>query len=158
MKTIDDVLLLSKVHQWREFGTRIVLTNGCFDLLHVGHLRYLRRARQLGHRLIVALNSDESVAALKGPGRPILCLEDRAEMLEALPFVDHVVPFSERRVTKIIEALRPDTWVKGGDYTLETIDPEERAALEACHTEIVFLPFVEGRSTSDMIRRIRQGG
>jgi len=138
-------------------GTRIVLTNGCFDLLHVGHVRYLQQARTLGDILVVAVNSDRSVAELKGPGRPWLCLDDRVEMLAGLTCVDVVVPFDELRVTRVIEALRPATWVKGGDYTLETIDPGERAALEACGAEIVFMPLVEGRSTTGLIERIRGG-
>ena len=157
MISLEDLHIVATAHGWPWRGTRVVLTNGCFDLLHVGHLRYLKQARALGDVLVVALNTDRSVAELKGPSRPWVCLEDRAEMLQALPPVSYVVPFDELRVTSVIEAVRPRVWVKGGDYTLETIDPGERAALEACGAEIVFMPLVEGRSTSGLIERIRGG-
>ena len=106
------------------------MTNGCFDLLHVGHVRYLRDARKLGDALAVGLNGDESVRALKGKGRPLNNEQDRAEVLAALSSVDYVAIFPEMRATRFLEMARPALYVKGGDYTSDTLDAEERAALE----------------------------
>src|SRR6476469_6665725 len=121
--------LARRAGEIRQAGKRLVLTNGCFDLLHVGHVRYLEEARGLGDFLIVAVNGDESVRALKGAGRPLNSEEDRAEILAALECVDFVTIFPERRATAVIEALRPAIYVKGGDYTLDSLNPEEVAAL-----------------------------
>jgi formyltetrahydrofolate-dependent phosphoribosylglycinamide formyltransferase len=134
-----------------------VFTNGVFDLLHVGHVRYLRQARELGHALIVALNSDDSVRALKGPTRPVNNQEDRAEILRALSCVDAVVLFAEERATRLIEAIRPHLYTKGGDYTVESLNPEERAALRNVGAEIHILPLVEGRSTTATLQRLQEG-
>ncbi len=136
---------------------KLVLTNGCFDLLHAGHVRYLRAARALGNALAVALNSDESVRALKGPSRPLNSEGDRAEVLSALACVDFVTIFSEPRVTGLITTVRPMIYAKGGDYTVDSLDPGERAALEACGTEIRILPLVPGRSTTSLIQRMAGG-
>ena len=132
-------------------GRRLVLTNGCFDLLHAGHVRYLQGARAEGDALAVALNGDASVRALKGPGRPLNSLADRAEILAALRCVDYVTSFEEPRATELLAAVRPHVYVKGGDYRLETLDPEERRALETARSRIVLEPMLPGRSTTALI-------
>jgi rfaE bifunctional protein nucleotidyltransferase chain/domain len=147
--------LSQRANEIRRAGQRLVLTNGCFDLLHVGHVRYLQQARKLGDFLIVAVNGDESVRALKGAGRPLNSEEDRAEILAALECVDFVTIFPERRATAVIEALRPAIYVKGGDYTLDSLNPEEVAALERVGAEIKTLPLVPGKSTSSLIERMQ---
>ncbi|HUR57404.1 MAG TPA: adenylyltransferase/cytidyltransferase family protein [Opitutaceae bacterium] len=142
----------------RAGGRRVVLTNGVFDLLHTGHIYYLQKARALGDALFVALNSDASVRALKGPKRPVQSEEARAFALAALACVDGVVIFNEPRLTPEIRALRPDVYCKAGDYTLEKLDPGERAALEEVGAKIMFLPFLPGFSTTDLIARIKAAG
>ena len=137
-------------------GRRLVFTNGCFDLLHVGHVRYLQEARALGDALLVALNGDESVRALKGPTRPINNEQDRAEVLAALACVDFVTLFHTPRVTDVIHAVRPHVYAKGGDYTVASLDPGERASLEEAGTEIRILPLVPGKSTTATIERSKQ--
>ncbi len=134
---------------------RLVLTNGCFDLLHLGHVRYLEQARGLGDFLAVAVNGDDSVRALKGPGRPLNPAADRAEVLAALACVDFVTIFPEVRATEVIAAVRPAIYVKGGDYTLESLNPEEVAALREAGAEIKTLPLVPGKSTSGLIDRMQ---
>ena len=139
---------------WREAqraaGTRVVLTNGVFDLLHTGHLYYLRQARELGDALIIALNADASVRVLKGPSRPVQTEEQRAYALGALACVDTVVIFCEPRLTAEIRALRPDVYCQAGDYT--------RAALQEVGADIRFLPFMPGFSTTELIARIKRAG
>jgi len=135
-------------------GKKLVLTNGCFDLLHTGHVRYLEQARGCGDALIVAVNSDTSVRELKGPDRPLNGELDRAEVLAALRCVDHVTIFSGKRVTDVIRLLRPAIYAKGGDYTLETLDSGERAALEETGAEINLLQLVPGRSTTGILERM----
>jgi len=137
-------------------GKKLVLTNGCFDLLHTGHVRYLKQARGCGDALIVAVNSDASVRELKGPDRPLNGELDRAEVLAALRCVDHVTIFSGKRVTEVIRSLRPAIYAKGGDYTLETLDSGERAALEETGAEISLLQLVPGRSTTGILERMKQ--
>ena len=134
---------------------RLVFTNGCFDLLHVGHVRYLREARALGDALVVALNSDESVRRLKGDGRPVNTEEDRAEILLALECVDRVVVFGEDRATGLIETIRPQIYAKGGDYTPESLNAEERAALDSVGAQIEILSLVDGKSTTGTLARMR---
>lgn len=134
---------------------RIVFTNGCFDILHVGHIRYLQAAKQLGGRLVVGLNSDRSVRAIKGPGRPINSEADRAEVLAALAAVDHVIVFNDPRVTRLVKELRPHVYTKGGDYTIDSLNPEELAALRETGAEIKLLPLVPGRSTTALLRAIQ---
>ncbi len=138
----------------RHTGRRVVFTNGCFDLLHPGHVRYLQQARALGDALIVALNSDRGVRELKGPARPILREQERAEVLAALACVDFVTIFDEPTPREIIAALLPDILVKGGDWSIDTIVGREE--VEAAGGEVLSLPFVEGVSTSDVIARILQ--
>lgn len=144
----------------RRHGRRIVLTNGVFDLLHVGHLRYLQAARALGDALIVGLNSDASTRKLKGPTRPINPEGERAELLAGLACVDAVVIFSDATATSLVEAIRPDIWVKGGDYgSLEEALPRlpEAATVLRLGGAVRVLPFVEGRSTTLLVERIRKG-
>lgn len=141
---------------WSESAGRIVLTNGCFDLLHAGHVLYLEEARQHGDFLVVALNSDASVSELKGPSRPINPAADRLTVISRLRSVDAVTVFDSLRVTEVILALRPHVYVKGGDYTEETLDPGEREALRSCNTEIHLVSLIPGRSTTALIRRMEQ--
>lgn len=138
----------------KKSGKQLVLTNGCFDLLHPGHLQYLSQAKALGDTLWVALNSTSSVQQLKGLKRPIFNDEERAYALGSLESVDAIIIFNEERLTKEILAIKPDIYVKAGDYTLETLNPEERQALQACHTKITFMPFVPGYSTTKLIEKI----
>lgn len=149
------------VAAWRDAldreGRRLVLTNGCFDLLHVGHIRYLREARAQGDALVVALNGDASVRELKGEGRPVNGAADRAEILCALDCVDRVVVFDEKRATRVIDAIRPHIYAKGGDYTAESLNPEERAALDRAGSEIRILTLVPGKSTSATLKKMAGG-
>jgi rfaE bifunctional protein nucleotidyltransferase chain/domain len=155
-------MTLAQAVSWREqrraAGKRVVLTNGVFDLLHTGHLFYLQQARALGDALIIALNGDRSVRALKGPNRPVQTEEQRAYALGALSCVDGITVFHEPRLTAEIRALRPDVYCKAGDYTLDKLDPGERAALEELGTTITFLPFLPGFSTTSLIERIKAAG
>ena len=148
--------LARRAAEIRTQNRRLVLTNGCFDLLHVGHVRYLRAAAAVGDFLAVAVNGDESVEVLKGAGRPLNVAEDRAEVLAALESVDFVTIFPALRATEVIEAVRPAIYVKGGDYTLESLDREEVAALKKAGAEIRTLPLVPEKSTSRLIERMRQ--
>src|SRR6267143_4356151 len=147
-KILDPARLAALAGSLRSEGRKLVLTNGCFDLLHVGHVRYLQAARALGDALAVAINGDDSVRLLKGEGRPLNTESDRAEIVAALECVDYAVLFPEVRVTRLIEKVRPSIYVKGGDYTPATLHPEERAALEKIGAEIQILPFEPGYSTS----------
>jgi rfaE bifunctional protein nucleotidyltransferase chain/domain len=138
-------------------GRRVVLTNGCFDLLHRGHASYLQQSAALGDLLIVAVNSDASVRTLKGPQRPLNNEADRAYLLASLRCVDAVFIFSGPRLDAEIRLLHPDIYTKAGDYTPETLDPGERAALDDTGADIRILPFVEGRSTTTLIHRASLG-
>ena len=142
--------------EMRDENRRLVLTNGCFDLLHVGHVRYLRTARALGDALAVAINGDESVRVLKGNGRPLNREADRAEVVAALECVDYVVIFMEVRATDLLDKVRPAIYVKGGDYTQETLDAGERDALERSGSEIRIVPFEKGHSTSSLVEKVKQ--
>ena len=141
----------------RAEGKTLVLTNGCFDLLHVGHIRYLQAARSLGDALAVALNSDVSVRALKGAGRPIVPEEERAEILAALEAVDFVTVFDDKTAVSLVRDVAPGVYVKGGDYSQDPDDPrfppEGWAAIDGGGT-VRILDYIGGRSTSDLIRRI----
>lgn len=138
----------------REKGKRLVITNGCFDLLHAGHLVYLKKSAALGDELWIVVNSDKSVRLLKGLKRPIQGEEERMFALSCLEFVSGMVLFDTERLDKEIMALQPDVYTKAGDYTLEKLDKMERKALETVGTEIVFMPFVEGYSTTRLIQKI----
>ncbi len=133
-------------------GKRVVFTNGCFDLFHAGHLRYLEKAKTLGDILIVGVNSDASVQRLKGPRRPVLPLEERMELLSGLECVDYVVSFDEPTPLELITVLKPHILVKGGDWSKETIVGKE--VVECLGGEVVALPFIEGNSTSHLIETI----
>ncbi|HVO82331.1 MAG TPA: adenylyltransferase/cytidyltransferase family protein [Terriglobales bacterium] len=142
--------LRQRVAEWRHAGERITLANGCFDLLHVGHVRYLHAAKELGGRLVVAINSDESVRALKGTGRPLMPAHERAEIVSALADVDAVVIFPEPDVRALIREIRPDVHAKGTDYTAATV-PERDVVLEyGGRVEIVGDP--KDHSASQIIR------
>jgi rfaE bifunctional protein nucleotidyltransferase chain/domain len=153
------ILALEKItdraKRLRAAGKKLVATNGCFDLLHVGHVRYLRRARSLGDILIVGVNADASVRALKGEGRPVNGERDRAELLAALEMVDLVTIFPETRATRFIQAVRPDVYVKGGDYTSDTLEAKERAILEKLGAKIDIVPLEQGYSTSQLLEKLR---
>ena len=149
-KTFGREEIREQVVRWRESGDRIILANGCFDILHVGHVRYLKAAKELGGRLIVAINSDSSVRTLKGEGRPVTTEQERAEILSALTDVDAVVIFSELNPRKLIEELRPDIQAKGTDYTVESVP--ERDAVEACGGRVAIVGDPKNHSTTDIIR------
>jgi rfaE bifunctional protein nucleotidyltransferase chain/domain len=154
----DKVVPLEKLQQrakdLRGAGKKIVATNGCFDLLHVGHVRYLNAARALGDALIVGINGDQSVRELKGAGRPINNENDRAEIVAALACVDLVTIFPEMRATRFLELAAPDIYVKGGDYNQDTLNAEERQVLEKIGAKIDIVPFERGYSTSDLLARL----
>ena len=138
----------------RAEGRRLVFTNGCFDILHVGHVRYLAAARALGDALLVAINSDASVRALKGESRPVMREAERAEMLAALTAVSYVTVFDAVSPRALIKELLPDVLVKGGDYNLDEIHGREE--VERAGGRVLSLPFIEGASTTDIIERIRK--
>jgi rfaE bifunctional protein nucleotidyltransferase chain/domain len=157
-KIIDMNELAQRARELRAAGKKLVATNGCFDLLHVGHVRYLQAARGLGDVLAVGLNGDRSVRELKGNGRPINNEADRAEVLAALECVDLVAIFPEIRATEFILAAQPAIYAKGGDYTSETLNAEERAVLQEVGAEIRIIPFEKGYSTSLLLEQLRKPG
>ena len=142
--------------QYRCQRKTVVFTNGCFDILHAGHVRYLTAARELGDILVVGLNSDASVRKLKGEGRPVNPAADRAEVLAGLRAVDHVVVFEEDTAEELVRRLQPDIYVKGGDYSLDRLP--ESAIVAAYGGRTVLVPMVEGRSTTNVIQRLQQSG
>jgi rfaE bifunctional protein nucleotidyltransferase chain/domain len=148
--TIDDAARLAE--RLRAEGKRIVLANGCFDVLHVGHIRYLEEARRLGDVLFLGLNDDAAVARLKGPGRPVMRVEERAEILQALRAVDHVVVFADDTADALVARLRPDVHAKGTDYTTETVP--EAAAVRAVGGRIAITGDPKSHSTRDVIATI----
>ncbi len=154
-KVISLSELPTRVQKLRAGGKKIVATNGCFDLLHVGHARYLKRARALGDVLVVGLNGNASVHELKGQGRPLNDEKDRAEVLAALESVDLVTIFPELRATRFREAVAPDIYVKGGDYDSDTLNADERAVLEKVGAKIDIVPFEKGYSTTRIIEKLR---
>lgn len=155
ISSLEEVVELRK--RLHEDGKKLVLTNGAFDLLHVGHVRYLTEAAALGDSLVVAINGDESVRELKGPGRPINSAEERAEMLRALRCVDRVVVFEDRRASGVIEAIHPHIYTKGGDYTPDSLIDEEKQLLDRLGIEIRILSLVPGKSTSSTLAKISEG-
>lgn len=136
----------------RRRGKKIVFTNGCFDIIHAGHVRYLTTAKNFGDELIVGLNTDESVRRLKGDSRPINSQDDRAEVLLGLKAVDHVIFFGEQTAENLIAEVKPDVYVKGGDYTLETL-PEAKI-VHGCGGRVEFVNLVAGRSTTNVVKKI----
>ena len=156
-KIVELEELSNRCEKLRSAGKKIVATNGCFDLLHVGHVRYLQAARALGDLLVVGLNGDRSVRELKGAGRPITTQSDRAEILAALACVDLVTIFPEIRAAKFLAAAHPAVYVKGGDYTPRTLNEEELTILKEIEAAIRLIPLETGYSNSGFIERICKG-
>ena len=154
-KILTGQAMLAERERLRAGGKRLVFTNGVFDLLHVGHVRYLAQARTLGDALLVAINSDRTVRELKGPNRPVFNQAERAEILAALRVVDYVVVFDDVSPRRLIAELLPDVLVKGGDYNLDQIHGREE--VEAAGGNVISLPFVQGASTTDLIKRMGRG-
>ena len=158
MSAIEKILSLKKLPVWRqklrESNRRLVVTNGCFDLLHAGHVTYLEQSATQGDLLLVGCNGDDSVRELKGSGRPVNGEEDRALVLAGLESVGAVVVFHEKNAVNFLRMAQPDVYVKGGDYTLETLVTDEREVIEESGGEIVIIPFVPGKSTSSIIERL----
>jgi len=157
----DKILTQSSLTEWRAAqraaGRTVAVTNGCFDILHAGHVEYLQAARNEADSLLVGLNSDRSIGELKGPERPIHTETDRAAVLAALTSVDAVAVFDELRATNFLKLAEPDVYVKGGDYTVDELPAEERAVVDALGGRIVVLAHVPGKSTSDIAARIVAG-
>jgi rfaE bifunctional protein nucleotidyltransferase chain/domain len=158
VKFREKIISWEKLPEWRAAlragGRRLVATNGCFDLLHLGHVTYLEQARIQGDALLVGLNADASVRKLKGPERPVTPEDDRAAVLAALESVDGVCIFAEPTATRFLAAAQPDIYVKGGDYTLDTLNQDERRAVEHAGGRIVIIPFVPGKSTTALLEKI----
>ena len=152
MKIVSEEQLVSLLSKYRQQDCKIVFTNGCFDILHAGHVRYLAAAKGLGDILIVGLNSDSSVSALKGPSRPVNPEDDRAEVIAGLAAVDFVVIFADATAERLVELIKPDIYVKGGDYTVDQL-PEARIAA-AYGGKTMLIPEVPGRSSSNIIKKI----
>ena len=141
-------------NQFRVAGRKLVVSNGCFDILHLGHVTYLETARNFGDALFIGVNSDAAVRGLKGAGRPVNSETDRAAVLAALQSVDGVCIFTDPAATKFLAAAQPDIYVKGGDYTLESLNQDERRAVESAGGKIVLVPFVPGKSTTGLLEKI----
>ena len=154
----EKIIAWDKLPEWRAAmrtsGRKLVVTNGCFDILHLGHVTYLETARNFGDALLVGVNGDDATRQLKGSGRPVNVEADRAAVLAALASVDGVCIFAEKAATKFLSAARPDIYVKGGDYTLETLDQDERRAVEQAGGKIVIIPLVPGKSTTALLEKI----
>jgi rfaE bifunctional protein nucleotidyltransferase chain/domain len=154
----EKIIGLNELPGWREkikaSGKRLVVTNGCFDLLHIGHVTYLEQARQQGDLLLLGLNGDDGVHRLKGPNRPVVPEGDRAAVMAALESVNAVCIFPEETASNFLYLARPDIYVKGGDYTPETLNQEERRIVEQAGAKIVILPFVPGNSTTELLKKI----
>jgi D-glycero-beta-D-manno-heptose 1-phosphate adenylyltransferase len=153
-KLLEAGALAAHIEELKKSKKKIIFTNGCFDILHAGHVRYLQASRALGDVLIVGLNSDVSVQGLKGPTRPINNEGDRAEVLAGLSAVDGIIIFSEQTAERLIELVKPDIYVKGGDYVIEQI-PEARI-VEKAGGKVVLIPEVPGRSSTKIITRIKE--
>ena len=158
MSASEKILLFKKLPEWREklreANQRLVVTNGCFDLLHAGHVTYLEQSAMQGDVLLVGCNGDDSVRQFQGSGRPVNEEKDRALVLAALESVGAVVVFHEKKAVNFLRLAKPDVYVKGGDYTLETMVSDERQVIEESGGEIVFIPFVSGKSTTSIINRM----
>ena len=146
--------IIKSVSDGQAIGKTFVVTNGCFDILHVGHVRYLQKTKKYADYLIVMLNSDASVKSIKGPDRPINCEADRAEILSSLSCVDYVVLFDENSPAKLLESIKPDVYTKGADYTLETLP--ERDIVIKNNIRVEFIDFVQGKSTTNVIKKINE--
>ncbi len=163
MSTLDfrtKILTWSSLAAWRKSfratGRKLVVTNGCFDILHLGHASYLEQARNQGDVLLVGVNSDQGVRELKGPTRPLNDEGERAALLAALQSVDFACVFPGKRAIDFLATAQPDVYVKGGDYTLETLDQQERAEVEKVGGQIVLIPFLPGRSTTGLLSKIQK--
>jgi rfaE bifunctional protein nucleotidyltransferase chain/domain len=156
----DKIMTLDQAVHWQQRlaadGLQVGVTNGCFDLLHRGHVEYLNRARAAVDALMVLVNSDASIRQVKGPGRPVVSEDDRVYLLASLESVDAVVVFETVDCLPLFEQLRPSVYIKGGDYTEETLVREEYLLLKSLGAKFLFIPFVKGLSTTEMIRRIRR--
>jgi rfaE bifunctional protein nucleotidyltransferase chain/domain len=154
----DKIIAWDELPIWRQkfraSGRKLVVTNGCFDILHLGHVTYLEKARNFGDALLLGVNGDAAVRSLKGPGRPVNSETDRALVLAALQSVDAVCIFSEATATRFLAAAQPEIYVKGGDYTLNTLNQDERRAVESAGGKIVLVPFVAGQSTTGLLEKI----
>ena len=158
MRFADKILTLEQLPQWREAmraaGKRLVVTNGCFDLLHRGHVTYLECARNLGDALLLGLNADASVRELKGPQRPLNSEDDRATVIASLESVSGVCIFPERTAEKFLALAQPDIYAKGGDYTIDSLNQDERRMVERFGGKVVVLPVVPGKSTTALLEKI----
>jgi rfaE bifunctional protein nucleotidyltransferase chain/domain len=154
----DKIIAWDKLTEWRKnfraSGKKLVVTNGCFDILHLGHVTYLENARNFGDALLVGINGDDATRQLKGAGRPVNSETDRAAVLAALESVNGVCIFAEKTAIKFLAAAQPDFYVKGGDYTLETLNQDERGAVESAGGKIILVPFVPGKSTTALLEKI----
>lgn len=154
----DKIIAWDKLPEWRKAfrttGKKLVVTNGCFDILHLGHVTYLENARHFGDALLVGINSDAATRQLKGAGRPVNSENDRTAVLAALESVNGVCIFADTTATKFLAAAQPDIYVKGGDYTLDTLNQDERRAVESAGGKIVLVPFVPGKSTTSLLEKI----
>ena len=154
----DKIIAWEKLSDWRKqfraSDKKLVVTNGCFDILHLGHVTYLENARNFGDALLVGVNGDDATRQLKGAGRPVNSETDRASVLAALQSVDGVCIFTDTTATKFLAAAQPDIYVKGGDYTLETLNQDERHAVESAGGKIILVPFVPGKSTTSLLEKI----
>lgn len=154
----DKIIAWDDLPKWRKAfratGKKLVVTNGCFDILHLGHVTYLENARNFGDALLIGVNSDSAVRGLKGPSRPVNSETDRASVLAALHSVDGVCIFTDTTATKFLAAAQPDIYVKGGDYTLDTLNQDERRAVESNGGKIALVPFVPGKSTTGLLEKI----
>jgi rfaE bifunctional protein nucleotidyltransferase chain/domain len=152
------IIAWDKLPEWRKkfraSGKKLVVTNGCFDILHLGHVTYLETARNFGDALLVGVNGDDTTRQLKGAGRPVNSESDRATVLAALESVGGVCIFYDRTATKFLAAAQPDIYAKGGDYTLETLNQDERLAVELAGGKIKIIPFVPGKSTTALLEKI----
>lgn len=153
-KIVARETLASLLEEHRRQGRRIVFTNGCFDILHAGHVRYLAQARRLGDVLVVALNTDRSVVAIKGPDRPVVGQEERAFVVAGLESVDYVTFFDDETPLSLIEALQPDILVKGGDWKADSVVGGD--VVRSRGGDVVVLPYLEGASTTNIIEKIRR--
>ena len=153
-KILDRNTLKNNLEVLRKEGKKIAFTNGCFDILHVGHIRYLREAKKAGDILVLALNSDSSVRAIKGAERPLVCEEERAEVLAALEFVDFITIFSEPTPLELINHLKPDILIKGGDWAEDKVVGRDEVKKWGGHVAII--PEVEGKSTTNIVEKIKK--
>ena len=154
----DKIIAWDKLPEWRKAfrttGKKLVVTNGCFDILHLGHVTYLENARHFGDALLVGINSDAATRQLKGAGRPVNSENDRTAVLAALESVNGVCIFADTTATKFLSTAQPDIYIKGGDYTLETLNQGERRAVESAGGKIILVPFVPGKSTTSLLEKI----